>query len=266
MTDPSLDVRCDVWPHPALEQRLQRHDVSVYTASLRADDDTFARALSTLDGEERQRYERHVNAEVARRFVVGRLRLREMLGAALRLAPADVPIRIGVHGKPAFDRSLQGGGVRFSLAHCEDLLVVALTRAGEVGIDVERVRPIERWTRVAERVFSAADRDRLGHEVAGGVEPSSAFFRYWCRTEAELKAIGSGITGLTAHREGWRPQGLRIAELPELPLPDELKAVGARYQSAVAICAPRDASAVHSAMDADQARTPRITPTSASTA
>src|SRR3954466_5950378 len=144
MSDAALDVRTDVWPHAALRERLDRHDVAVYTASLRADADTFARALDTLDAAERERYARHLNTEVARRFAVSRLRLREMLGAALDMAPAEVPIRIGLHGKPAFDHALQSTGVRFSLAHCEDLLVVAVTRVGDVGIDVERVRSIAR--------------------------------------------------------------------------------------------------------------------------
>ncbi|MDB4882101.1 MAG: 4-phosphopantetheinyl transferase [Gemmatimonadetes bacterium] len=266
MTIAPLDVCCEVWPQVAIMERLAQYDVAVYTASLRADSDTFDRALATLDTAERTRYERHLNGEVARRFAVGRLRLREMLGAVLGTAPAAVPIRIGLHGKPTFDHAAQSVGVRFSVAHCEDLLVVALSRAGEVGVDVERVRPIERWTRVAERVFSASDRKELGQQVAEGTEPAAAFFRYWCRTEAELKAIGSGITGLTAHREGWRPPGLRLAELPDLPLPDELRDGDFRYQSAVAICAPRDASTFQTAMDPIQARMPSITPTSPSTA
>jgi phosphopantetheinyl transferase len=266
VSDAALDVRADVWPHAALRERLDRHDVAVYTASLRADPDTFARALDILDAAERERYARHLNADVARRFAVGRLRLREMLGAALDMAPGEVPIRLGLHGKPAFDHALQSRNVRFSLAHCEDLLVVAITRVGEVGIDLERVRSIARWPQVSERVFSAADRVRLTGDIADGVAPEVAFFRFWCRTEAELKAIGSGISGLTAHRDGWRPPGLRVVELPALPLPADHGVSDSRYQSAVAICAPRDSSTVHSTIEADQARSPSITPTSPSTA
>jgi 4'-phosphopantetheinyl transferase len=266
MSDTALDVRADVWPHDALRERIDRHDVAVYTASLRADADTFARALDTLDAAERERYARHLNTEVARRYAVSRLRLREMLGAALDMAPADVPIRLGLHGKPAFAHALQSTGVRFSLAHCEDLLVVAVTRVGEIGIDLERVRSIARWPQVAERVFSAADRVRLTGNIADGVAPEVAFFRFWCRTEAELKAIGSGISGLTAHRDGWRPPGLRIVELPELPLPVDHIVSDSRYQAAVAVCASRDSSTVHNVVDVAQARKPSITPTSASTA
>lgn len=262
----SLDVHCDVWPQASVIEALGQHDVLVYTASLRAEPDTFARALATLDTSERERYERHLNTEVARRFVVGRLRLREMLGTVLAAAPSAVPIQLGLHGKPSFDRAAQAANVRFNVAHCEDLLVVALSRSGDVGIDVERVRPIERWDQIADRVFSPDDRAELRHAVDRGIAPEAAFFRFWCRTEAELKAIGSGISGLTAHRSGWRPPSLRIAELPELPLPADLRTETARFQSAVAICAPRDSSAFQSAFEPSQTRTPRITPTSASTA
>jgi 4'-phosphopantetheinyl transferase len=266
VTIATLDARCEVWPQPGVLEHVEHHDVAVFTASLRADSETFDRALGALDTAERERFERHLNSEVAHRFVIGRLRLREMLGTMLGVAPREVPIRIGLHGKPMLDHAAQSAGVRFSVAHCDDLLVVALSRAGDVGVDVERTRPIERWARVAERVFSADDRAALARDVASGSETTSAFFRYWCRTEAELKAIGSGISGLTAHREGWRPPGFRMADLVDLPLPPELRSDGARFQSAVAICAPRDASALQTAWDPSHARTPSITPTSASTA
>ena len=73
-------------------------------------------------------------------------------------------------------------------------------------------------------------------EIASGEEPSSVLLRFWCRGEAELKAIGSGISGQSAHREGWHPAGLRVAELSTVPLPDDLRSEGVQYQAAVALC------------------------------
>ena len=266
MTDGALRTAFAVWPHESLAEMLAGAEVLVCSASLSADDRIVSQALTVLDPTERERYERYENGEVARRFAVGRLRLREMLGAILSLAPAMVPIQIGLHGKPALARAAQSSGLRFSVAHCEELLLVALTRVGEVGVDVERVRPIERWARVADRVFAPAERAAIGREIANGDDAASVFFRFWCRGEAELKAIGSGISGLSAHRDGWHPAGLRVTELASVPLPDDLVAGGARYQAAVALCTPREASAFKTPSDASQAITPRITPTSASTA
>ena len=266
MSEGSLRIGFAVWPHDALATPLAACDVLVCSAALTADRDAVMRALPVLDLTERERFERYENADVARRFAIGRLRLREMLAALLGIAPAAVPIQIGLHGKPALTRAAQSSGLRFSVAHCEELLLIALTRLGDVGIDVERVRPIERWARVADRVFGPGDRAAIGREIAGGDEPSSVFFRFWCRGEAELKAIGCGISGLNAHRDGWHPAGLRVSELAEVPLPAGLAAEGVRYQAAVAVCAPREASGSRTPADTNQARPPRNTPTSASTA
>jgi 4'-phosphopantetheinyl transferase len=266
MSDQGLRVGFAVWPHEALAALVAGSDVVVCSASLLGGDDVVARALAVLDPIEHMRFERYGNTDVARRFAVGRLRLREMLAALLAIAPREVPIQIGIHGKPALARGLQRSGCRFSVAHCEELLLVALSRTGEVGIDVERVRPIERWARVADRVFGPMERAAIGREVAGGGDPSAVLLRFWCRGEAELKAIGSGIIGLSAHREGWHPAGLRVAELPTVALPDELRSDGARYQAAVALCEPREASGSRAPAEISQARPPRITPTSASTA
>ncbi|MFL5618873.1 MAG: 4'-phosphopantetheinyl transferase family protein [Gemmatimonadaceae bacterium] len=266
MSDATLRVGFGVWPHGTLAALVARNEVVVCSASLAADQGAVSHALTVLDATERERFERYENADVARRFAVGRLRLREMLGALLAIPPRAVPIQIGLHGKPALARGLQSSGVRFSIAHCEDLMLAALSRIGEVGIDVERVRPLDRWARVADRVFSPTERAEIGREIASGDEPSSVLLRFWCRGEAELKAIGSGIVGLSAHRDGWHPSGMRVAELSTVPLPSELGSEGVRYQAAVALWTARETNLSRAPAETSQARTPTITPTSASTA
>jgi 4'-phosphopantetheinyl transferase len=268
MTHESLRVGLAVWPHASLGALLDGCEVLVCSASLEADDRTVRDALAVLAPTERERFERYENADVGRRFAVGRLRLREMLGALIGAPPVAVPIQLGMHGKPTLARAAQtgSGGLRFSVAHCDDLILVAVTRLGADGVVVERIRQIERWARVADRVFGPVDRAALGRAIASGDDPSEAFFRFWCRGEAELKAIGCGISGLSAHRDGWHPAGLRVTELPSIALPEALSGAGVRYQAAVAVCAPRDSATLHRVSEAVQARPPRITPTSASTA
>ena len=266
MSDAPLQVGFTVWPHARLGALVAGNEVLVCSASLADEGNALAQAIAVLDPVERDRFEQYENSAVARRFAVGRLRLREMLGALLAIPPRAVPIRIGLHGKPALSRGLQRSGVRFSVAYCDEMMLVALSRAGDVGIDVERVRPIERWARVADRVFNPAERAEIGREIARGDEPSAVLLRFWCRGEAELKAIGSGISGLGAHREGWHPSGMRVAELAAIPLPAALESERARYQAAVALWTARDASVSRAPTDTSQATPPRITPASASTA
>jgi len=215
----------------------------VCTASLLADADALECALSTLCATERVRFAAYTNEIVARRFAVGRARLREMLGAVLQLPAEDVPLREGLHGKPYIAAGTPRA-VWFSVSHTDDLLLVAVSRMADVGVDVERSRAFEQWQRVADRVLDAGERRQLGIAIEHGEDPSAAFLRHWCRVEAELKAIGCGIAGLEAHLAGTRPRGLRLADLPELPLPPCVANGGMRYQAAVALCAPVSISAL----------------------
>jgi phosphopantetheinyl transferase len=241
------------------------HDVVIYAASLLADDVSVQRRLAVLPEEERERFEAYTNAVVARRFAVARATLREILGGIVGIAPAAVPIRYGLHGKPALARSVGPRHVWFSVAHCEDLALVAVSRCSDVGIDLERARSIEQWERVADRVLDPVERAQLRNAVNAGAEAGTAFLRHWCRVEAELKAIGCGIAGLEAHRAGKRPLGFRWSDLGHLPLPADVEATGARYQAAVALCAPGVESARHTVIATSHDTAPTTNPASAST-
>jgi 4'-phosphopantetheinyl transferase len=254
------------WPVADVSARLAVHDAVVCAATLHATDTELARALPVLCAFERDRFANYTNAVVARRFAMGRALLREIVGCALGMAPDTVPLREGVHGKPALAGSLAARSLWFSVAHCEDLLVVALSRTAEVGVDLERSRAIEQWERVADRVLAPGERAQLQRAVDDGQDPGAVFLRHWCRVEAELKAIGCGIAGLEDHRAGRRPLGLRLLDLDALPLPAAIAASGVRYQAALALCAPRVESARQSVLASSHAARPTTAPARASTA
>ncbi len=225
------------WPAAEVPERLGACDALVFVASLHGHAARQRAAEAVLSAPERVRYEAYGNPVVARRFAIGRAALREVVGAALDVAPSDVPLRDGAHGKPVLGRAA-ARSLWFSVAHCEELLLIALSRCSDVGVDVERVRAIEHWERVAERVLDPFELRQLRHDVAAGEDAGVAFLGHWCRVEAELKAIGCGIAGLEAHRAGRRPLGLRVADLRALPVPRELMTGDVRYRAAIALCAP----------------------------
>ena len=163
--------------------------------------------------------------------------LRGAIGATF--APA-------VHGKPDIARTPAGKPylaghdparpLKFNLSHCGDVLIVALSLTAEVGVDVERVRPVPEWRRIAARVFVPATLEQLHAEIACGADERDAFLRHWCRMEAAVKATGEGVFGRDAGAaandpavDAFRP---RVIDLPELPLP----AGDARYCAALALC------------------------------
>jgi 4'-phosphopantetheinyl transferase len=253
------------WPADDVAARLGEVDVVVCTASLLAAEGQLEEALAILSSDERCRFAAYTNAIVARRFAVGRRILREIVGRALGMRPDEVPLREGLHGKPFVSRSAGARALWFSVAHSEDMLLVAVSRQGDVGVDLERERSIEQWQRVADRVLDQHERRHLERAVEHGEDPGSAFLRQWCRVEAELKAIGCGIVGLEAHRSGLRPRGLALSDLPSLPLPADIAASGVHYLAAVALCHPVTENDLHMTLDKLQRITPTDNPASAST-
>jgi 4'-phosphopantetheinyl transferase len=64
----------------------------------------------------------------------------------------------------------------------------------EIGVDVERVRPLVDYAELAERFFPPSE--------AEGVTEQADFFRRWTRIEAALKATGAGLYGMGSERTG----------------------------------------------------------------
>lgn len=126
------------------------------------------------------------------RFVAARGLLRVILARYLGTHPGEVRFRYGPYGKPALDGEL-GKDIRFNLSHANGLALYALARDRELGIDLEQVRPHSSDKIIAEQYFSDQENAMLRvSPLHGGPE---AFFRYWTRKEAYLKAHGEGLSG-----------------------------------------------------------------------
>ncbi len=148
----------------------------------------LVRLSKQLPEEERRRAERIRDGSTLRGFVVGRSRLRVRLAGVLGVAPASIALRTAASGKP--ELSEPGSGLTFSIAHSGDVVLVAVA-AVDVGVDIERVRPVRRAARVSERVFPERTLARLG--AVSDSEREDAFFAAWAQHEALVKAVGGRL-------------------------------------------------------------------------
>ena len=146
-----------------------------------------AACWEALSAPERERAARLSRAEVRRRFVVARGGLRHVLAAHLAAPARSLAFEPGLHGKPMLP-----GGPRFSLSHSGDLALCAVAQEREVGVDVERLRPIPEADDIARRWF--AEDDLAAYRTARGARRESVFLLLWTRREAWLKAIGLGLS------------------------------------------------------------------------
>ncbi len=144
-----------------------------------------------LSGAERQRASRFVFDRDARRFIVARARLRQLLAARLGVRPESVELVYGARGKPALALPGTDSDLRFSVSHRHEVAVYAFSFGREVGIDVEAVRMIRDVDAIAARSFS-----RRENEAYRALDPRAkllGFFNCWTRKEAFVKALGDGL-------------------------------------------------------------------------
>ncbi len=147
-----------------------------------------------LPAVERERAGRFRRVEDRDRTTVAWALVRMLLGDLLGQAPAEVAIErhcvrcgSGDHGKPRLADTT--AGLHFSLAHSGPHIVVAVSRAGPVGIDVESLRPTMDYRPLCRNTLTADEAVAFG---AGGARPRD-FLRTWVRKEAVTKAVGTGV-------------------------------------------------------------------------
>lgn len=144
-----------------------------------------------LSPDERARAEGfHFEADRVR-YVVARGSLRLLLGRYHRQDPSSLAFAYGKHGKPELGNPVDPEVVRFNVSHSGKWVLLGFTLGREVGVDVERIRPVPRLEKIAEERFTSAESRRLV-----GLPPDQrvrAFFSCWTRKEACLKALGTGL-------------------------------------------------------------------------
>jgi 4'-phosphopantetheinyl transferase len=175
-----------VSPAPASNQEME-----ILVARLDAESD-IRELLDLLDDGERARASRFVFERDRRRFAVGRARLRQLLASRLDIAPAEVELVHGAHGKPALSRRFADSGLRFNVSHSGDVVVYAFSRDREIGVDVEAVRALRDGDALAARVFSP--REYEAYRALAPVDRPLGFFNGWTRKEAFIKALGEGLS------------------------------------------------------------------------
>ena len=100
---------------------------------------------------------------------------------ARTLSPSPLPdIIYGEQGKPAFAK---GHPLWFNLSHSGDDIALLMSDEGEVGCDIEVIRPRQNWQALANAVFSITEHEELEEQL-------SAFWRIWTRKEAIVKQRG----------------------------------------------------------------------------
>ncbi|OLF17776.1 4'-phosphopantetheinyl transferase family protein [Actinophytocola xanthii] len=201
------------------------------------------RLLALLDEAERERYGNYRREVDKLRFLTGRTLIRAVAAQWLGTAPEEVALDASCydcgrpHGKP---RVVAQGAPQVSISHSGQWVALAVVAEVPVGVDVEEIRAAE-VADLARISFSTAERTAFARLTEP--EQRAAFFTYWARKEAVVKATGRGMSvamskfTLTAHDQ---PPAVLASETPEVD-PARVRmadlAPGEGYRASVAVFA-----------------------------
>jgi len=196
-----------------------------------------------LGAEELARWRRLATWRGRREYLLTRELVRTTLSRYAAVDPRAWRFRVGAKGRPEIADPPPAPALRFNVSHTPGLIVCAVAREREIGVDVEAWKRPCASVALAERFFSSSE----AAAIRGGAAERRAglFVRLWTLKEAYVKARGLGLAaGLRdaaftldggsvrarfADRLGDDPAAWHFALLA--PTPHHCVAVAARLQA-----------------------------------
>ncbi|WP_104814708.1 4'-phosphopantetheinyl transferase superfamily protein [Kitasatospora sp. MMS16-BH015] len=145
------------------------------------------RSLALLLGREWARHGAFDSPAERERFAASRRFLKHAAAAVV----GGVPEQLELAHRPSGGLHVRGvGRLAVSLSHTEELLVVAVSRRGQLGTDVERG---DREVHEATAAITCSPYERSAVRELAPDERGPALLRLWTLKEAYTKAIGQGM-------------------------------------------------------------------------
>ncbi|MBI3229967.1 MAG: 4'-phosphopantetheinyl transferase superfamily protein [Burkholderiales bacterium] len=124
-------------------------------------------------------------------FVLTRALVRSVLSRYAAIPPAQWQFGKGEHGRP-FIANPDAPAIAFNLSHTRGLVVLAVSQAQPLGVDVENFQTREAPLEVAQGYFSPTEVAALTSLPLAAQQ--ERFFHYWTLKEAYIKAESKGLS------------------------------------------------------------------------
>lgn len=171
-------------------QQLRPGEVHLWWSARNASEPVSdARVGEVLSPDERERAARLHCARDRRRFILARVMLRNILALYVDRRPQEISFQYLSRGKPRLAEPETD--LEFNLAHSHEMVLCAIARGHQVGVDVEYLQPMADMEQIAARTFSRVEQADLF-----ALEPDQrllGFYNCWTRKEAYVKARGDGL-------------------------------------------------------------------------
>ena len=124
----------------------------------------------------------------ANRFLASHAVLRSMLANVLGESRRRLEFFADAHGKPR----LAGNPIRFNMSRCGPSVLVGISEAREIGVDIEQLRELPCQEALAR--IHLTPREYEAWRTRKALLQEDTFLALWTRKEACAKAIGIGLS------------------------------------------------------------------------
>lgn len=145
-----------------------------------------------MNNEERKRHARFCFERHRHDYLITRALLRTTLSHYAKTLPEDWEFSRNIYGKPKISSMPEAEKLSFSISHTDGMIVCAVTKEKNLGIDVEDSSRAADVIGIAERFFSQQEVQTLS-DVPNN-EKEDIFYDYWTLKESYIKACGMGLS------------------------------------------------------------------------
>jgi 4'-phosphopantetheinyl transferase len=167
---------------------MNTETLEIWHGEVTAEDAHYQAYWRVLDEAEQTQARKFKNALLHKRHVEIHGRLRNLLAQTLNQSPEKIRITKAEHGKPYFADYPE---LAFNLSHSADKVMIAVGWNCQLGVDIELCKQRINLSGLVDKCF--AEEEAVYWTNLPESQKNQAFYRFWTRKEAFVKATGHGI-------------------------------------------------------------------------
>ena len=147
--------------------------------------------VEILSSDENNRADEMRSVEKRRQFIITRGITKRILATSLDRKPSQIKFLYNQHGKPFINDKYNDYTIEFNTSHSELYGLIAMTLNSKVGVDIQKIKPLQDISALSSRFFSDNERNELMRIDEN--KQQDAFYLGWVRKESFIKAVGTGV-------------------------------------------------------------------------
>jgi 4'-phosphopantetheinyl transferase len=172
-------MKTEIFLHPFADDFLLSDNILIYGSGFPSQ---LGNPEYFLSDDELKKYNRLKIPEQAFIQKSCRAMLKILIGKNTADIPGKILLQTNRFGKPFLENS----GLWFNVSHTNSAFIIAISRKGRIGIDMEDIHLKWDIKELSDYAFSEDEKRKIHHQ--------EDFLKLWTMKEALLKAIGTGLT------------------------------------------------------------------------